>query len=72
MIYLLHYYWFQGFQPLTVVSTAGTTVLGAIDNLENISDVAKEFGLWHHVDAAWGGSALFTDTHRHLLKGIER
>ncbi|KAG1671730.1 Cysteine sulfinic acid decarboxylase [Nymphon striatum] len=62
----------KGFQPLIVVSTAGTTVLGAFDDIEQISDIANEFGMWHHVDAAWGGSVLFTETHKRLLQGIDR
>ena len=54
------------------VISAGTTVLGAFDPLEEIADVCKEHGLWFHVDAAWGGGALVSAKHRHLLKGIER
>lgn len=58
--------------PFMVAATAGTTVLGAMDPLEGIADVCKQYGLWLHVDAAWGGGALMSRKHRHLLKGVER
>lgn len=57
--------------PFCVVSTAGTTVRGAFDPIREIGDVAHAEGLWHHVDAAWGGSALFSATHRSLMDGVE-
>jgi len=50
----------------------GTTVLGAFDPIEEIADVCAEYGLWFHVDAAWGGGALMSPTHRKLMQGIER
>ena len=58
--------------PFLIAATAGTTVLGAFDPLEKIADVAQEFNLWLHVDAAWGGALLFSRKYRHQLRGIER
>ncbi|XP_076071397.1 glutamate decarboxylase 1-like [Mytilus galloprovincialis] len=58
--------------PLMVNATCGTTILGAFDPLEKIADVCEEFGMWLHVDGAWGGGALLSDKHRYLLKGINR
>lgn len=37
-----------------------------------MADLAIELGCHYHVDAAWGGATLFSDTYRGLLKGIER
>ncbi|MET8509172.1 aminotransferase class I/II-fold pyridoxal phosphate-dependent enzyme [Streptomyces sp. NPDC004787] len=54
-----------------VVATAGSTNLGVIDDLSGIADAARETGTWFHVDAAYGGGALFADTARPLFKGIE-
>ncbi|XP_069509438.1 cysteine sulfinic acid decarboxylase [Ambystoma mexicanum] len=62
----------QGAVPFLVSATCGTTVLGAFDPLHEIADLCEKHGLWLHVDAAWGGSALFSRQHRHLLNGIER
>ncbi|XP_072510894.1 cysteine sulfinic acid decarboxylase isoform X1 [Notamacropus eugenii] len=62
----------EGAVPLLVSVTSGTTVLGAFDPLAAIADVCQKHGLWLHVDAAWGGSVLLSQTHRHLLDGIQR
>lgn len=58
--------------PLAVVGTAGTTDLGVIDPLPEIADIAAEHGVWFHVDAAYGGGALFSDRLGSLLAGVER
>ncbi|XP_058868890.1 acidic amino acid decarboxylase GADL1-like isoform X2 [Acipenser ruthenus] len=62
----------QGAVPFIVCATAGTTVLGAFDPLEKIADICQKHGLWFHVDASWGGGALMSNKHRHLLNGIQR
>ncbi|NXY11873.1 CSAD decarboxylase, partial [Pteruthius melanotis] len=62
----------EGSEPLFVCATSGTTVLGAFDPLGAIADVCARHGLWLHVDAAWGGSALLSPQLRHLLAGIHR
>lgn len=62
----------EGARPFMVSATAGTTVLGAFDPLEIIADVCRKYGMWFHVDAAWGGGALVSRKYRHLLKGVER
>uniref|UniRef100_A0A673W5V3 Cysteine sulfinic acid decarboxylase n=1 Tax=Salmo trutta TaxID=8032 RepID=A0A673W5V3_SALTR len=62
----------QGAVPFLVHATSGTTVRGAFDPLEPIADICDRQGLWMHVDAAWGGSVLFSKEHRHLMRGVER
>lgn len=62
----------EGARPFLVSATAGTTVLGAFDPLEEIADLCEKYNLWLHVDAAWGGGALMSQKYRTLLKGIER
>ncbi|KAK3305746.1 pyridoxal phosphate-dependent transferase [Chaetomium strumarium] len=59
----------EGKTPLYVNATAGTTVLGSYDPFEAIAAVCKEFGLWLHIDASWGGPAIFSAAHRHKLRG---
>lgn len=61
----------RGFHPTLINCTAGTTVLGAFDDLVAASAVAKEFGLWLHVDGAYGGSVVLSKKYRHLVKGAE-
>jgi len=61
-----------GHKPVAVVATAGTVSTGAIDPLDAIADICAEFGLWFHVDGAYGGVAAMTDALRPMFKGIER
>jgi glutamate/tyrosine decarboxylase-like PLP-dependent enzyme len=47
-----------------VSCTAGTTVTGSFDPLQQIVDVCRKHGLWVHADGAWGGAVIFSDAHR--------
>ena len=62
----------EGIRPLSLIGIAGTTETGNVDPLEALADLAGELGCHFHVDAAWGGPTLFSDTYRGLLRGIER
>uniref|UniRef100_A0A669EQ94 Glutamate decarboxylase like 1 n=1 Tax=Oreochromis niloticus TaxID=8128 RepID=A0A669EQ94_ORENI len=62
----------SGAVPFMVNATAGTTVLGAFDPIDEIADICEKHNLWLHVDACWGGAALVSSKHKHLLKGIHR
>jgi glutamate/tyrosine decarboxylase-like PLP-dependent enzyme len=61
----------DGFAPLMVVGTAGTTSTGAIDPLWDISHFCRSHALWFHVDAAWGGAVIVSPRLRHHLDGID-
>ena len=54
-----------------VVATSGTTNAGIIDDLAGVADVARERGLWFHVDGAYGGAGLFAPSIRSRYDGIE-
>ncbi len=60
-----------GCLPVMIVATAGTTVLGAFDPIAEMADIARDHGIWLHVDGALGGSVLLSRQHRHLLHGSE-
>jgi L-2,4-diaminobutyrate decarboxylase len=57
--------------PMAVVATAGTTDAGAVDPIPALAALAREHGAWLHVDAAYGGGALFSDRLRSLLDGLD-
>lgn len=61
----------EGITPVAVVATAGTTLTGAVDPLAAIADVCGEFGIWMHVDGAYGLPAAAS--HRgQLFAGLDR
>jgi glutamate/tyrosine decarboxylase-like PLP-dependent enzyme len=55
-----------------IAATAGTTNAGMIDPLVACAEIARSYGLWYHVDAAWGGALIACDTLRGALKGVEQ
>ncbi len=61
-----------GRRPIAVVATLGTTSSGSVDPIADIADVAEEFGLWLHVDAAYGGPAAILPELRGYFRGWER
>ncbi|PCI96331.1 MAG: cysteine synthase [Flavobacteriales bacterium] len=61
-----------GKKPALVNLTAGTTVLGAFDPIEEIALLCKEYNIWLHVDGAYCGSVIFSNKYKHLLKGLEK
>ncbi|SFJ86689.1 pyridoxal phosphate-dependent decarboxylase family protein [Thermoflavimicrobium dichotomicum] len=45
----------KGYRPMAVVATVGTTATGAVDPISSISQICKQYGIWLHIDAAYGG-----------------
>lgn len=58
-----------GLVPMAVVATAGTTDFGAVDPLPETAALARAYGAWFHVDAAYGGGLMVSGRYRHLLEG---
>jgi len=56
-------------KPFCVVATAGTTSTTSVDSIAQIGAIARQYGLWFHVDAAYAGSAALLEEHRHILNG---
>ena len=61
-----------GRAPFAVIGTAGTTVTAAFDDLGPLADICQREDLWLHVDACYGGSALFSPSQAWRLGGVER
>ena len=59
-------------RPFFVCATVGTTSVTSIDPVPAIADIAEEFGLWLHVDGAYGGTAAVVPEYRWVLDGSER
>lgn len=62
----------DGLTPIFVNATAGTTVLGAFDSIDEIATITEKYNIWLHIDGAYCGSVMFSETKKHLLKGVER
>lgn len=61
----------QGIEVFAFVANACSTATGAYDDIESIAAFCKNHEIWLHIDGAHGGAVLFSDRHRHLLKGSE-
>ena len=61
----------EGFLPIMVNCTAGTTVLGAFDDIRAATEICKKHNIWLHVDGAYCGSVLFSEHYKHLIDGVE-
>ena len=61
----------EGRLPSAIVATVGTTATTAVDPIADIAAVAKQYGVWLHVDAAMAGSGMILPELREMWEGIE-
>ena len=61
-----------GHLPICVIANAGTVATGAFDPLPQISEIARRYNLWLHVDAAYGGFAVLAPTARPFFVSISQ
>lgn len=62
----------KNLRPFLLVASAGSTDTGAVDPLQPLAQIAKNYQLWFHVDAAYGGAFLLTNHGKDLMQGIEQ
>ena len=62
----------KGRKPFFLVGNAGTTNTGAVDPLPQLAEIAKKYGLWFHIDAAYGGFFNLCKEGKKVLKGLEK
>ena len=60
-----------GRRPLVALAVAGTTNTGAVDDLAQLARVCGRYGVWLHVDGAYGAFAALTERGREALTGLE-
>jgi aromatic-L-amino-acid decarboxylase len=59
-------------RPMALVATLGTTSTGSMDPIDELADIAEEYGVWLHVDAAYAGPAAIVPEFREYFSGWER
>jgi len=57
-----------GFKPFCLIGTVGTVNTGAVDDIEELRNLADEFNLWLHIDGAFGSLAAFSPISKHLVE----
>ncbi|MGZ0712272.1 pyridoxal phosphate-dependent decarboxylase family protein (plasmid) [Coraliomargarita sp. W4R53] len=61
----------HGDSVFAVVATAGSTNFGIVDDIASIAEVTAEYGVWLHVDGAYGLAAMLSPAARHRFAGVE-
>jgi aromatic-L-amino-acid decarboxylase len=61
----------NGMKPCAIIATTGATATTALDPIEPIAAIAREFAVWLHVDAAMAGSAMILPECRWMWAGVE-
>jgi glutamate/tyrosine decarboxylase-like PLP-dependent enzyme len=60
-----------GLKPCCIIGIAGTTNTGSIDKLDRLAELARRYGCWFHVDAAYGGAVVLSEMYGPMLRGID-
>jgi aromatic-L-amino-acid/L-tryptophan decarboxylase len=61
----------QGFQPMAVVATVGTTSTASVDPVPEIARICRQEKMWLHIDGAYGGAFAMLPEYEWVRKGWE-
>ena len=61
-----------GYQPTCIIGNAGTVNTGAVDDINALAEIAKEFNMWFHVDGAFGVWCRLSPQSKSLVEGLEQ
>jgi len=61
----------DGHVPAGLILSLGGTSIGASDDILPLMYLAKKYGLYTHIDAAWAGSAMLCPEFRYLWEGVD-
>lgn len=68
----INYLQAEGTLVVACVAVASSTETGSVDDLARVAEICERYRVWFHVDAAWGGAYLLSETLAPLLAGIDR
>ncbi len=61
-----------GCQPICIIGNAGTVNTGAVDDLNTLAEIAREFDIWFHIDGAFSIWCKLSPTSKNIVDGIEK
>lgn len=61
----------NGITPIAIVASAGTTLAGAVDPIQEIAAIAQEHNIWLHIDGAYGMPAASTEVAADKFRGLD-
>ena len=61
----------EGFLPLAVVATVGTTSSASVDPIAEIATICREEKMWLHIDGAYGGAFAMLPEYEWVRNGWE-
>ena len=62
----------EGVLMVAVVAVAASTETGSVDDLEGVAQLCRQYQVWFHIDAAWGGAYLLSPQLAPLMTGIQQ
>lgn len=62
----------EGLTPFFLASSYGSTDTGAVDPFDEIGRICSEYGIWFHIDAAYGGFFMLLDSFKERYQSIDQ